>query len=541
MEQDTKQKVTTEQVVKQNDTLEQDTKQKVAMEHDTTSNDGSSDDFAIIKNVHTAATGATGAVKQEWGAVGEDLVANLHLRQIGDKLQLKENQIDIGDNASSLFDKAANGLFRSTMIYAFADIRTLIRENEGEIEGDPVLVKDFMELPITNVNALKVINANFHLLKKHFKESEIEIYRSAIRIYGGELLKQAVLEMNQKPTKRASIYQEVQTSDPVELHVFDDAHSDKELVYAIAVDRGEKREITITFRGSVTVHDWLIDTSFSMVKIPNPLKEQAASSFSIPQDNKVGMHSGFHKYLFGCNQAGVAKSKYDQILDHVLSLLETFQGFSIMVTGHSLGAALATLCSFRLALEDDRIKKPITCISIASPRTGNIAFVRAFQELELQQKIVCLRVANRTDLITRHPDRLNVLTFAFQNEIYRHVGIDLLLYPESKKNPEKTHKLKRVRVHRSRLGQLSDDFAHSFRHSFRNVVGLTCGCCIDDYMKLHSCEEYMIRLQRAASNLQEMSMIEIYAHYRSVVSELRASTASRANQKETSDKKGRHG
>jgi Lipase (class 3) len=230
------------------------------------------------------------------------------------------------------------------------------------------------------------------------------------------------------------------------------------------------------------------------------------------------MHSGFYMYLFGYKDKRVPKSKYNRILDDVRSLLVTFPGFSITMSGHSLGGALATLCSFRMAFEVDVIK-PITCITFASPRTGNIQFVRAFQELELQQRIVCLRVANQRDVITRHPDRLTVCTFLCQDAIFRHVGMELLLYPDSRKHPHRTHRLRHPRVRRSRLRQLSKDFVRSFLNTIRHIAELTCGCCIGNYVQCHSCEEYMTRLQSAASNLDGISMRDVFLNYHGVVSE----------------------
>lgn len=255
-----------------------------------------------------------------------------------------------------------------------------------------------------------------------------------------------------------------------------------------------------------------------MTVLPNPLKQRAASLMTIPQDSNIGIHAGFYTYLFGPRGKDDPTSKYDQIIEHIRTLLKRFQGFSLRISGHSLGAALGTLCTFRMAFEED-IKKPITCITFASPRTGNIQFVRAFQELEVQQRIICLRVANQRDVVTWHPDRLTCFTFFCQDAIFRHVGLELLLYPESRRCPDRTHRLRYRRTRRSRLHQLSDDFFQSLFNTTRCVIDLTCGCCVEDYLKWHSCEEYMTRLQRASSNLQDMSIGDVFAAYHDVVNE----------------------
>ena len=77
-------------------------------------------------------------------------------------------------------------------------------------------------------------------------------------------------------------------------------------------------------------------------------------------------------------------TKYEEILNNLMTLLEKFPDYKIYVTGHSLGASLSTLFGFVLASDhDSRIPKPIKCITIASPRVGNIAFRRAFQVCSL--------------------------------------------------------------------------------------------------------------------------------------------------------------
>lgn len=90
-------------------------------------------------------------------------------------------------------------------------------------------------------------------------------------------------------------------------------------------------------------------------------------------------------YLFAVRRQpdGTLLSKFDQIMVNLFKILEDYppsKGYTIHITGHSLGGALSSLFAFRLAsLEDPRIPKPITCITVASPRVGNIRFRRAFQ------------------------------------------------------------------------------------------------------------------------------------------------------------------
>lgn len=54
-------------------------------------------------------------------------------------------------------------------------------------------------------------------------------------------------------------------------------------------------------------------------------------------------------------------------------------------------------------------------------------------------------------------------------------------------------------------------------NTFTEIPELTLGCCTDNYFRYHSCEEYLNRLQRAASGLEGMSMRDVYASYHGVV------------------------
>lgn len=183
---------------------------------------------------------ATGALVQNMEDLGENFVSDS--KQIEDLLlqhQLSFAAIDIGDNETSLLERISRALLSSVMIYAVADVRMLIRENRDEIKGNQVLVNATMDLPITNTSLMKVVQCNIQLMEKKLKKCNFDMYISAIKRYGDESVKQAALELDpeNKPKKRPSIYPRLQSRNDVELHVFDDINSTKELVYGIVVER----------------------------------------------------------------------------------------------------------------------------------------------------------------------------------------------------------------------------------------------------------------------------------------------------------------
>jgi len=75
-------------------------------------------------------------------------------------------------------------------------------------------------------------------------------------------------------------------------------------------------------------------------------------------------------------ELGVGKCK--EIRERVLELAHQYPTYHIYVTGHSLGASLALLAAFDFATTEE-MPKPISCVGVASPKTGNLSFRHAIQ------------------------------------------------------------------------------------------------------------------------------------------------------------------
>ena len=111
-----------------------------------------------------------------------------------------------------------------------------------------------------------------------------------------------------------------------------------EVVYAIAVSEKNKR-ITVVFRGSVNAKDWMTNVQMSMTdfELPGFTTEEARTQL---RQMFGRVHGGFHEYLFGKTMRGMngsTKSKAEEIMGTLTGLMEEYKGFSIFVTGHSLG------------------------------------------------------------------------------------------------------------------------------------------------------------------------------------------------------------
>ncbi len=149
---------------------------------------------------------------------------------------------------------------------------------------------------------------------------------------------------------------------------------------------GNDKAVILAFRGTEPkdLHDWMTDADVDLV--PDPWGQ---------------VHDGFSRAL-------------TYIWRDVLTALPAFQnkGQSLWVTGHSLGAALATLAVAKLRQED----KPVYGLyTYGQPRTGDRDFANRFNA-DFQSR--AFRIVNQEDIVTRVPMRLMS---------YSHVGTYLYL------------------------------------------------------------------------------------------------------------------
>ena len=183
---------------------------------------------------------------------------------------------------------------------------------------------------------------------------------------------------------------------------------------------GNDDMLILAFRGTEQkLEDWMTDAKMKLTDGPG---------------GKV--HRGFHRAL-------------KNVWQDIRKALDEFRGKgqSIWITGHSLGAALATLAAATLG--DDKEDIPVNGIyTFGQPRVGDRTFARNYNQ---DFGEIAFRFVNNNDVVTRVPPR----TFG-----YRHVG--RFLYIDSKHRLQDdihwwNHFLDRLRGRREDFGKLGTD------------------------------------------------------------------------------------
>ncbi|KAL6614641.1 hypothetical protein ACP70R_036911 [Stipagrostis hirtigluma subsp. patula] len=188
-----------------------------------------------------------------------------------------------------------------------------------------------------------------------------------------------------------------------------------------------RRVIYVAWRGTIRTLEWV-----------DVLKPELVSPDAVlPEGDPARGHARVMKgwyliYTSSDERSPFSKhSARDQLLAAVRELVARYKGenLSIVCTGHSLGASLATLCAFDIAVNGvSRVPGggggadiPVTAIVFGSPQIGNPEFKKRFDELP---NLRALHVRNKPDMIPLYPSGLLG---------YANVG-DLLAV-DSKKSP----------------------------------------------------------------------------------------------------------
>ncbi|CAL9762382.1 unnamed protein product [Musa acuminata subsp. burmannicoides] len=213
-----------------------------------------------------------------------------------------------------------------------------------------------------------------------------------------------------------------------------------------AVRRLGRRDILVSFRGTVTNTEW----------IANLMSSLTAARLD-PHDPRpdVKVESGFLSLYTSDDSSSKFSSGScrEQLLSEVSRLINKYKDeeLSITLAGHSMGSSLALLLGYDLAelglnRDGSRREVPITVYSFGGPRVGNSEFKERCEELGVK----VLRVVNVNDPVTKLPgvflnENFKVLAERYElpwsSSCYAHVGVELALDFFKMQNPVCVHDL----------------------------------------------------------------------------------------------------
>lgn len=130
----------------------------------------------------------------------------------------------------------------------------------------------------------------------------------------------------------------------------------------------EYEKIVISFRGTFNSANWIQDLDFWSMPYPHPACGELCA-----------IHRGFYKAY---------ASVRDQLVEDVLSLHAQYPTYSLFITGHSLGGAIAVLCAIEfttwnlprnttgeaMAHHEPTHLMPVELYTFGEPRVGNVYF-----------------------------------------------------------------------------------------------------------------------------------------------------------------------
>ncbi|OXA49511.1 Lipase [Folsomia candida] len=159
-------------------------------------------------------------------------------------------------------------------------------------------------------------------------------------------------------------------------------------------------EIVVTFRGTVSMVNWILDYQM----YGTPLGREG-----------VEVHTGLYLSLM---------SLYNPVVQEVGTLLGRNPGFRVVVTGHSLGAAMASIFVYLMTSLDQFPGTNYVLVTFGQPRTGNVEYADYMNALPIPM----IRVVGASEGVPHIPPHKAFEIFYIPTKIvYVHHGQEVWL------------------------------------------------------------------------------------------------------------------
>lgn len=165
--------------------------------------------------------------------------------------------------------------------------------------------------------------------------------------------------------------------------------------------------IWIAFRGTGNnLQEWINNFKITQLSYYNNKNNLELPSFMV-QNKDLKIHEGFF-------------IMYDEMINPILETIKTYykEGMQIVVTGHSLGAAVSTILGAELkSVGYDNV----TVYTFASPRVGNEELTNYIHQI----KLPLFRIVNTEDIVPQIPLPVSPNLQQFDDpSFYSHCGIE---------------------------------------------------------------------------------------------------------------------
>ncbi|KAK6932133.1 Fungal lipase-like domain [Dillenia turbinata] len=226
-------------------------------------------------------------------------------------------------------------------------------------------------------------------------------------------------------------------------------------------ERLGRRDIVVAWRGTIAPAEWIQNVKVQLTPLGegNVKVEQGFLSVYSTKSNSS-------KY----NKKSASQQVMKELKKLVSSYKEKGEEVSLTITGHSLGGALALLNAHEAATTFSN-DVPVSAITFAGPRVGNIAFRDKLDKIGVK----VLRVVNKPDMVPKVPG-FGLMDAMIQNKpgrliaqnlhlTYVHVGVEFQV--NISKSPFVKHEFNLVGFHSLEVYLHLVDGYHSLKSKFR--------------------------------------------------------------------------